>query len=93
MSDRDCDFTDQERGFYQKYHVQRLDDPTGKHDECKYFVLDLTHGHDPFVAPALRAYAMACRVEYPLLFEDLLKIAAAMEHRVEMESTSSQEKK
>jgi len=70
---------DRERGLYRKYRVERLDDPTKKHERCSYFVLDLMDGHDPFVAPALRAYAMACRAEYPLLFEDLINIAAFLE--------------
>jgi hypothetical protein len=45
-----------------------------KHSACRYFVLDLDH--DPFAAPALRAYAAACAAEYPALAADLLRLAA-----------------
>ena len=69
--------TDKERGLYRKYRVERLDDVEGKHNDCFYFVLDTTH--DPFAAPALRAYGMACRHEYPELSKDLLSIAAKLE--------------
>ena len=58
--------TDKERGLYQKYLVTRTDgNPTGKHERCFYFVLDTIH--DPFAIPALKAYADACREEYPQL--------------------------
>lgn len=60
---------DQDRGLYGKYIVIRKDDYSRKHDGCFYFVLDLDH--DKFAAPALRAYAAACREEYPALAEDL----------------------
>lgn len=65
---------DSARGFYDKFNVDRIDgtDSRGeKHEGCEYFVLDLTH--DPFAWPALRAYADACREEYPLLATDLEK--------------------
>lgn len=61
--------TDKERGLYRKYDVSRIDDPQKKHSNCSFFVLDLDH--DPFAAIALRAYAVACRDEYPLLANDL----------------------
>ena len=63
---------DKTRGLYGKFNVRRndgTDAPGGKHDGCDYFVLDLTH--DPFALPAIRAYVMACRKEYPLLARDL----------------------
>ena len=70
--------TDQERGLYNKYYVERTDgDPEGKHKNCKYFVLDLNH--DDHAIRALRAYAMSCREEYPLLFKDLLDIVVKRE--------------
>ena len=50
------------RGIYRKFNVTRTDgssEPGGKHEHCKYFVLDLEH--DPFAKPALRKYAEACR--------------------------------
>lgn len=60
------------KGLFNKFTVSRNDgrDVEGfKHAGCDYFVLDLTH--DPFAVPALRAYAEACRTEYPILARDL----------------------
>lgn len=68
---------DKTRGLYKKYDITRLNDEEGKHDACEYFVLDLTH--DKFAVPALRAYAEACRGEYPKLAEDLLYQASSYE--------------
>lgn len=37
------------RGLYQKYVVERMDETDvsgGKHDNCKLFVLDLTHDRE-----------------------------------------------
>lgn len=59
-------------GIYKKYHVFRADGTDrvgGKHCDCSYFVLDLSH--DKFAEPALRAYADACKAEYPVLASDL----------------------
>lgn len=59
-------------GIYDKYIVHRNDrssEEGGKHEACRYFVLDLNH--DKFALPALRAYAVACRSEYPHLADDL----------------------
>ncbi len=53
---------------YEKYHIYRTDgrDATGeKHDGCAYFVLDLTH--DPHAIPALEAYLVSCRQDFPFL--------------------------
>jgi len=63
---------DKYRGLYTKFHVERLDDPTGKHKGCRYFVLDLNH--DKFAIPALQAYIGACINEYPELAHDLVEI-------------------
>jgi len=63
---------DEERGVYRKYDVRRVDGssgPGGKHEHCLYFVLDLVH--DEFAAPALAAYAQACRGEFPVLSREL----------------------
>ena len=63
-------------GLYRKFEVRRTDGsdaPGGKHEHCEYFVLDATH--DPCAIPALRAYANACRAEYPRLAEDLDALA------------------
>ena len=77
MKTKEERINDSQRGLYRKYRVSRLDDVVGKHNDCEYFVLDLTH--DKHAAPALRAYAMSCREEYPLLFQDLINIAAKLE--------------
>ncbi len=64
--------SDTNRGLYQKFDVRRTDGsdaPDGKHEGCAYFVLDLTH--DPYAAPALRAYADACQQKHPRLASDL----------------------
>ena len=63
-------------GLYRKFDVRRTDGsdaPNRKHDGCSYFVLDLTH--DQHAIPALRAYAKSCRVEYPVLAQDLESLA------------------
>lgn len=63
---------DRTRGLYEKFMVERRDgssDPGGKHHDCEYYVLDLTH--DKYAVPALRAYAEHCAGEYPMLAEDL----------------------
>src|SRR5580692_12583789 len=67
--------SDTKRGLYQKYEVKRVNDPTGKHAGCWYFVLDPKH--DKFAPIALRAYADACVGEYPALAADLRKAAPA----------------
>jgi hypothetical protein len=59
---------DQKRGIYRKYTVTRTDGSSesgGKHEHCSYFVLDLEH--DQFAISALKAYAKACRRQYPEL--------------------------
>jgi hypothetical protein len=69
---------DKNRGLYGKYFVERTDGSSasgGKHHNCEYFVLDLTH--DKHAPAALRAYAESCKDEYPQLAADLLKIADA----------------
>lgn len=63
---------DKTRGLYDKFLILRtdLEHLEGKkHHKCQYFVLDLTH--DPYAIPALKAYAEACKSEYPLLAQDL----------------------
>jgi len=64
--------TDAQRGLYHKYNVVRLDDSTGKHTDCSYYILDLVH--DRHAIPALRAYADSCESEYPWLAVDLRDI-------------------
>ena len=69
--------TNKERGLYRKYRVDRLDDVKGKHNDCFYFVLDTAH--DKFAVPALKAYANACREEYPVLAQDIDALLTAEE--------------
>lgn len=61
--------SDQQRGLYQKYRVERLDDPEGKHVDCFFFVLDPRH--DAHARVALQAYIDSCREQYPKLANDL----------------------
>jgi formylglycine-generating enzyme required for sulfatase activity len=57
-------------GLYNKFTVTRTDgDPTGKHANDEYFVLNLTT--DKHAIPALAAYAESCAEEYPQLADDL----------------------
>jgi len=64
---------DKSRGLFRKFEgITRTDgssEPGGKHYDCDYFVLDMTH--DAHAPAALRAYADSCAAEYPLLAEDL----------------------
>ena len=55
--------------LYRKYHVERLNDPNGKHADCPFFVLDLKH--DMHARIALSAYIQSCSGEYPQLALDL----------------------
>lgn len=60
------------RGLFKKFIVVRTDGtsaPGKKHEACEYFVLDMNH--DPFAAPALRAYADACEKRFPILAREL----------------------
>ena len=60
-------------GLQSRYEVRRLDGrdaPGEKHEDCRYFVLDLTH--DPLARLAARAYATAAGGEgYFALRRDL----------------------
>lgn len=66
---------DRARGLYEKYQVRRLNDAAGKHDACRFYVLDVDH--DRFARAALLAYADACAAEYPSLAADLRALTAA----------------
>ncbi len=71
---------DKTKGLCGKFNVTRIDgksQPGEKHHGCRYFVLD--YDCDPFAIPALRAYAKACEIEYPLLAADLNGICAERE--------------
>lgn len=57
-------------GLLHKYDVRRADDPAGKHDACRYFMLDPQH--DPLAVGALRTYADHARTAgYVPLADDL----------------------
>lgn len=68
MSDKD-----KSKGLYNKFSVTRVDGSSHygkKHNQCEYFVLDLTH--DPLAIPAIRAYSLeASKAGYTKLAEDL----------------------
>lgn len=60
------------QGLYQKYYVCRVDRtdyPGGKHQDCDYYVLDLTH--DPYALETLHYYSRACEKTHPQLSQDL----------------------
>lgn len=42
-------------GMHEKYRVEKIEDPAGKHDGCRYFVLDPQH--DPIARDVLAIYA------------------------------------
>ena len=68
--------TDKQRGLYGKFNVTRTDGrsaPGEKHENCMYFVLDLTH--DKHALPAIEAYIKSCGSQFPYLAEDLRVIA------------------
>lgn len=56
-------------GMYRKFTVHRNGDRYGKHDDCRYYVLDVNH--DAYAIPAIRAYIDAAQEEFPLLAADL----------------------
>lgn len=57
-------------GLLHKYDVKPVTDPLGKHDDCRYFVLDPQH--DPFARAALAAYSTRARdAGYVGLADDL----------------------
>lgn len=63
------------KGLYEKFHVERTDGESAlgkKHDDCDYFILDLTH--DKHAIPAIAAYAASCTTENALLAGDLMFI-------------------
>jgi len=80
------------RGIYKKFYIERADgDPTGKHQACNYFVIDLVH--DENAEAALRAYAKSCAKKRPQLAKDIrwaLKtksFSAALKLKMEQEGT------
>lgn len=60
------------KGFYYKYNVSRIDgrdQPGGDREGATYFTLDLTF--DPYALKALKTYADTCKDELPELTKDL----------------------
>jgi len=77
-------------GIYEKFVVTRTDgssEPGGKHEHCRYFVLDISH--DPFAIPALRAYAEACAAESPVLSVELHTLVSAQLKAAESQATNN----
>lgn len=73
--------SDEDRGFYQKYFVERVDGsslPGGEHHRCVHFVLDIEH--DPFAHPALEAYITACADSLPRLSSDLIAMLGCLQN-------------
>ena len=65
----------EQQGMFEKFSVVRSDGssaPGGKHQDFKYFVLDLDH--DPYAGAAMMAYVAACRATHPLLEHDIKKL-------------------
>ena len=56
-------------GLESRYNVSKLNDPTGKHEECRYFVLDPQH--DLYALQALKYYARIVEKAEPELSADL----------------------
>lgn len=66
----------EEQGLFRKFEVRRTDgsdQPGGKHEGCRYFVLDMDC--DPHARAALKAYAESCRESHPKLSAELLLLA------------------
>lgn len=75
--ERDTTVSAEEQGLLNKFVVTRTDgssEPGGKHEGCRYFVLDIDH--DPHALAALVAYAYSCRDTHPELSDDIYQIAA-----------------
>ncbi|MDN7763029.1 MULTISPECIES: hypothetical protein [Burkholderia cepacia complex] len=73
LKDLDPGKTSAEQGLYRKFDVRRVDgssQPGGKHCDCEYFVLDMTH--DRHARAALQAYAATCAATHPDLSADLI---------------------
>lgn len=70
-----------DRGLYRKYAVTRLDaqerDYSGKHVQCEYFVLDLTHDEEARAAAIM--YAGLVRKTKPELARQLIILSKALD--------------
>ncbi|MEH6434341.1 hypothetical protein [Massilia sp. DD77] len=89
--ERDQSKRAEDQGIFRKFEVRRTDgssEPGGKHENCRYFVLDLNHDHH--ARAAMRAYATSCRSTHPVLcdeieaeFGSVFREAAETEHQAE----------
>ncbi len=72
---------EKEVGLIGKYYVVRADgDPTGKHTDCPFFVLDPVH--DPIAQSALNHYAFFARKNgYIALADDLEALVTSSRRR------------
>lgn len=61
---------EKDAGLEGRYRVEKINDPTSKHDDCRYFVLDPQH--DSIAEGVLRVYAGIARSEgFAALADDL----------------------
>lgn len=56
-------------GLEHRYNVEKVNDPEGKHSDCRYFVLDPQHDKTAWLA--LEEYAWQCRKSNSELSRDL----------------------
>lgn len=71
---RDLSKPVEQQGIFQKFEVSRKDgssEPGGKHEDCRYFVLDLNH--DQHAPAAMRVYAASCAETHPELAAEIIQ--------------------
>ena len=67
---KDTPLAEKDAWLEARYRVKKINDSTGKHDQCRYFVLDPLH--DPLARAALAAYRdAASHAGYDALATDL----------------------
>ena len=74
LPERDQSKPAEQQGIFRKFEVSRVDGSDalgGKHHNCEYFVLDITH--DPYALNALDAYAKACSETHQQLSVELAR--------------------
>ena len=65
-------------GLEARYEVRKINDTTGKHADCRYFVLDPQH--DPIARTAIGHYATSARLDgHEALYRDLMDWIAALD--------------
>jgi hypothetical protein len=70
--ERDPSIPTEQQGLFRKFDVRRVDGsdrPGGKHEGCRYYVLDLDH--DQHAPAAMRTYAAECKSTHPQLAADI----------------------